>query len=246
MTRVDQALVERGLCESREKAQRLILAGKARLNGRVVAKASERAREGDQLELEAPERYVSRGGHKLEHGLRHFGIDPAGLEALDVGASTGGFTDCLLQHGAARVHAIDVGSGQLAWKLRRDPRVVTREKCNARDLAPGMLEFERPARLAVVDCSFIGLAKILPAVVALLAAPAKVVALVKPQFEAGRMEVDKGAGVITDPAIHQRVLAEVRAFVESQPGLAWVGSTESPLVGPAGNKEYLALIEKHS
>jgi 23S rRNA (cytidine1920-2'-O)/16S rRNA (cytidine1409-2'-O)-methyltransferase len=247
MIRLDQALVERGLCESREKAKRLILAGQVRVNGQPARKPSDQVKPGDTLALDAPEKYVSRGGHKLEHALLHFRLDVAGLVALDLGASTGGFTDCLLQHGAAKIFAVDVGQGQLAWKLRRDPRVVVMEKINARYLKPEQMPgLFSPAALAVVDCSFISLQKILPPAVALLKPDGKIVALIKPQFEAGRAEVDKGRGVITDAAVHERVLEELRKFVAAQTGLGWRGVTESPLLGPAGNKEFLVLIEKTS
>ncbi len=247
MIRLDQALVERGLCDSREKAKRAILAGQVRVNAQPARKASDPIRTGDEISLTAPEKFVSRGGHKLEHALLHFKLDVTGLTALDLGASTGGFTDCLLQHGAARVFAVDVGQGQLAWKLRCDPRVVVLEKTNARHLGLGHLPQPFiPAGLAVIDCSFISLQKILPPAVALLKNDGKIVALVKPQFEAGKTEVDQGHGVITDPAIHRRVLAELEAFVAAQTGLAWRGVTESPLLGPAGNKEFLVLIEKTS
>ena len=245
MERLDQALVERGLSDSREKAKRAILAGQVRVNGQVAAKPSDSVRPADRVELAAPEKFVSRGGFKLEHGLNHFHIDVTGLTALDVGASTGGFTDCLLQRGATRVYAIDVGHGQLAWKLRQDPRVVVMEKTNARELTPQRFQQPfSPAHLAVVDCSFISLRKILPPTVALLKTPARIVALIKPQFEAGKEEADRGAGVIKDPAIHARVLAELEAFVATQHELRWAGVTESPILGPAGNKEFLALIEK--
>jgi 23S rRNA (cytidine1920-2'-O)/16S rRNA (cytidine1409-2'-O)-methyltransferase len=244
-SRLDQALVDRGLCPSREKAKRAILAGTVKINGQRAHKASDTVRESDRVSVDEPEKFVSRGGHKLEHALEHFQIDVAGLIAIDLGASTGGFTDCLLQRGAARVYAVDVGHGQLAWKLRQDPRVVVMEKTNARDLSPA--SFPQPfngADLIVIDCSFISLQKLLPAAVALLRPSAKLVALVKPQFEAGKTEVDKGEGVITDPAIHERVLRELRAFVEEMENLNWIGVTESPLLGPAGNKEFLVLLEK--
>jgi 23S rRNA (cytidine1920-2'-O)/16S rRNA (cytidine1409-2'-O)-methyltransferase len=245
MIRLDQALVERGLCDSREKAKRLILAGQVRINAQPARKASEPVKPDDALTVDAPEQYVSRGGHKLEHALRHFQLNVNGLVALDLGASTGGFTDCLLQHGAARVFAVDVGQGQLAWKLRRDPRVVVMEKTNARYLAIGQMPKSfAPGDLAVIDCSFISLQNILPPAVALLKPDGKIVALVKPQFEAGRAEVDRGRGVITDAAVHGRVLDELKTFVGAQTGLDWRGVTESPLLGPAGNKEFLALIEK--
>lgn len=245
MTRIDQALVERGLCESREKAKRAIMAGQVRVNGQVAHKPSETIAPTALLELTAGEKFVSRGGLKLEHALEQFRLDVRGLRTLDLGASTGGFTDCLLQRGAAQVYAVDVGQGQLAWKLRRDPRVVVMERTNARELTPASFPSPfNPLDLAACDCSFISLRKILPAAVALLAASAKIVALVKPQFEAGKAEADKGAGVIRDPAIHQRVLRELEAFANGQPGLRWQAAIESPLLGPAGNKEFLALIEK--
>jgi len=170
-----------------------------------------------------------------------------GWVALDLGASTGGFTDCLLQHGAARVFAIDVGRGQLAWKLRQDARVVVMEKTNARGLTPDRMPTPfAPADLAVIDCSFISLRKILPAAIALLHPAGRIVALIKPQFEAGKAEADRGRGVIRDPEIHGRVLKELQEFVLARPGLIWRGMVESPLAGPAGNKEFLALIEKAS
>lgn len=196
----------------------------------------------DEIALAAPEKFVSRGGFKLEHALKHFQLDAAGLVAIDLGASTGGFTDCLLQASAERVFAVDVGRGQLAWKLRNDPRVAVMEKTNARHLTPA--QFPNPFDLAVIDCSFISLRKILPAAVPLLKARGKIVALIKPQFEAGKAEADKGRGVISDPAIHERVLSELRDFVSTQAGLCWRGVVESPLLGPAGNKEFLTLIEK--
>jgi len=244
MGRLDQALVERGLCESREKAKRAVMAGQVRVNASLARKPSDTVKPEDKLTLVAPDRFVSRGGLKLDHALNHFHLDVAGQTAIDLGASTGGFTDCLLQHGAAKVYAVDVGQGQLAWKLRQDPRVVVMERTNARALTPASFPPPfTPADLAVVDCSFISLQKILPPAVALLRPFAKLVALIKPQFEAGKTEADRGAGVIRDPAIHQRVLRELEQFVAAGGGLRWVGVTESPLLGPAGNKEFLALIE---
>jgi len=243
---LDQLLVDRGLCESRAKAQRAIMAGQVRLNGHPAKKASDRVRAEDAVELLAGDKFVSRGGHKLEHALVHFGMRVKDLIALDLGASTGGFTDCLLQHGASRVFAVDVGQGQLAWKLRQDPRVVVMEQTNARHLSPASFgPAFRPFDLVVADCSFISLRRILPSAAALMQPGGKLVALVKPQFEAGKAEADRGHGVITDPAIHTRVLQELEAFVRDQPlGLAWRGVTESPLLGPAGNREFLALLEK--
>ena len=272
MTRLDQALVERGLCESRERAKRAILAGQVRINAQSAHKPSDSVKPDDRLTLDANEKYVSRGGHKLEHALRHFQLDVTGLTALDLGASTGGFTDCLLQHGAAKVFAVDVGRGQFAWKLRHDPRVVVMEKTNARHLTPKHFggasstspkpdnvasksgtRITRPSEsefrgvdLVTIDCSFISLRNILPAAIALLRPDGRIVALIKPQFEAGKAEADKGRGVISDPSVHERVLDELREFVRAQPGLRWQGVVESPLLGPAGNKEFLALIEKTS
>ncbi|MGD0351368.1 MAG: TlyA family RNA methyltransferase [Verrucomicrobiota bacterium] len=245
MTRLDQALVERGLCESREKAKRAVLAGQVRINSRPARKPGQPVKPADTLTLDAGEKYVSRGGHKLEHALRHFQLDASGRVALDLGASTGGFTDCLLQHGAAKVFAVDVGRGQLAWKLRLDRRVVVMEKTNARLLTAAQFPQPfAPVDLAVIDCSFISLRKILPAAVPLLKPDGKIVALIKPQFEAGKDEADRGRGVIRDAAIHERVLAELQKFVAAQSGLCWRNVVESPLLGPAGNKEFLVLIEK--
>jgi 23S rRNA (cytidine1920-2'-O)/16S rRNA (cytidine1409-2'-O)-methyltransferase len=247
MTRLDQALVERGLCESRERAKRAILAGQVRINAQSAHKPSDSVKPDDRLTLDADEKYVSRGGHKLEHALNHFHLDVTRLTALDLGASTGGFTDCLLQHGAAKVFAVDVGRGQFAWKLRHDPRVVVMEKTNARHLTAAQFPQPfSPADLAVIDCSFISLRNILPAAIALLRPDGRIVALIKPQFEAGKAEADKGRGVISDPSVHERVLNELREFVRAQSGLRWQGVVESPLLGPAGNKEFLALIEKTS
>ncbi len=245
MNRLDQMLVERGLCDSREKAKRAVMAGTVKINGQPAHKPSDSVKPQDELTLDVPEQFVSRGGHKLEHALNHFGLDVTGRIAIDLGASTGGFTDCLLQRGATKVFAVDVGQGQLAWKLRQDNRVVVMEKTNAREITPQI--FPKPfdlADLVVIDCSFISLRKILPPAIALLRPSGKIVALIKPQFEAGKAEVDKGEGVITDPAIHQRVLRELEEFVGGLSGVVWRGTTESPLLGPAGNKEFLVLIEK--
>lgn len=242
MTRLDQALVERCLCESRERAKRAILAGQIRINGQLAGKPSDSVKDSDQLTIEAGEKFVSRGGQKLEHALKHFNLDVTGFIAIDLGASTGGFTDCLLQSGATKVFAVDVGQGQFAWKLRKDKRVVVMEKTNARFLKPE--QFPQPFDLAVIDCSFISLRKILPPAIPLLKPDGKIVALIKPQFEAGKAEADKGRGVISDPKIHERVLSELREFVLAQAGLCWRDVVESPLLGPAGNKEFLALIEK--
>jgi 23S rRNA (cytidine1920-2'-O)/16S rRNA (cytidine1409-2'-O)-methyltransferase len=246
MTRVDQALVDRGLCESREKAKRAIMAGQVLLNGQPARKPSDPVADGDPLSLATPEKFVSRGGYKLEHALQHFAVDVRGLTAIDLGASTGGFTDCLLQSGARQVYAVDVGHGQLAWKLRGNPQVVVLEKTNARHLTPErMPQPFAPGDLVVIDCSFISLRKILPPAVALLRPAGKIIALIKPQFEAGKEEADKGAGVITDPEVHDRIIRELESFVVTEGQMKWRGVVESPLRGPAGNKEFLVLLEKH-
>lgn len=245
--RLDQALVERGFCPSREKAQRAILAGQVRVNEQLGRKPSDLVHSSDQVTLLAPERYVSRGGYKLEHGLSYFQLHVQGWTAVDLGASTGGFTDCLLQHGAARVYAVDVGQGQLAWKLRQDPRVVVMERVNARRLTRG--DFAQPfseVDLVVIDCSFISLQKVLPNAVSLVRPAGTIVALIKPQFEAGREEADRGAGVITDPAIHARVLQELERFAQEKMLLDWCGVVESPLLGPAGNKEFIVKLKRRA
>jgi 23S rRNA (cytidine1920-2'-O)/16S rRNA (cytidine1409-2'-O)-methyltransferase len=245
MLRVDQALVARGLCGSREKAKRAIMAGQVRINHRLVNKPNEGVKGTDRLTLVEPEKYVSRGGLKLEHALRYFQIDVRDGTAIDLGASTGGFTDCLLQHGAAKVYAVDVGQGQLAWKLRQDPRVVVMEKTNARELASAKFPAPfSPVDVVVIDCSFISLLKIFPAAIALLRDSGNILALIKPQFEAGKKEANKGRGVITDPSIHERVVGEIENYVRNQAGMQWRGIIESPLLGPAGNKEFLVRIEK--
>ena len=259
--RLDVELVRRGLVPSRTRAVEAIDAGRVLVAGSLALTPARQVAADEQVSITAVDaEFVSRGGHKLARGLDAFAIDVGGRNAVDVGASTGGFTDCLLQRGAARVFAVDVGRGQLAWKLRRDPRVVVMEKTNARELTPAKFPHPfTPVDLVVIDCSFISLRKILPAAIGILReartlvrskpespaqAPGKILALIKPQFEAGKREADRGAGVIRDAAIHQRVLGELEKFVASQAGLRWAGVTESPLRGPAGNKEFLALIEK--
>lgn len=239
--RLDQRVVELGLTESREKAQRLIRAGSVKVNACVETKPSHAVSETDALLLVEQERFVSRGGEKLEAAFRHFGLEVAGAVCLDVGASTGGFTDCLLQHGAARVYAVDVGKGQLHWKLRTDPRVVVMDGVNARYLKPS--DLPEPPAFATVDVSFISLTKVLPAVTQVLASGGRIVSLIKPQFEAGRDEVGKG-GVVRDPAVREEVVERVRRFGAEQLRLEWIGVCPSPLEGPAGNVEFLALWKK--
>lgn len=235
--RLDQLLVERGLAESRARAQALLMAGRVRVGegdgARLDRKAGDLVDPGVAVAVAAPLPYVSRGGEKLAGALDAFGVDPAGRVCLDVGASTGGFTDALLQRGAVRVHAIDVGRGQLADALRRDPRVVSRERTNARDLAPDLLG--EPVSLAVVDVSFISLRLVLPALAGCLAPGGEVVALVKPQFEAGRGRAPRG--VVRDPAAHREVLAAALGDARAA-GLVPLGLVVSPLLGPAGNREF--------
>jgi 23S rRNA (cytidine1920-2'-O)/16S rRNA (cytidine1409-2'-O)-methyltransferase len=235
--RLDVALVERGLVESRAKAQALVLAGLVFSGTRRLDKAGELVGEGTALAIKGQEHpWVSRGGLKLVKGLDHFGIDPAGLTCLDVGASTGGFTDVLLTRGAARVYAVDVGHGQLAWKLRQDPRVTVLERTNARHLTAG--EVPEPVGLVVCDASFIGLEILLPAPMALVAAGGHLVALIKPQFEVGKGRVGKG-GVVRDPALHAEVCARLSDWLGGRPGWRVLGITPSPITGPEGNVEFL-------
>ena len=241
--RLDVLLVARGLAPSRERARALIMAGAARVNGARAEKPGTLVARDASIAL-APEaaelRYVSRGGLKLEHALNTFALDPAGLVCLDVGASTGGFTDVLLRRGAARVYAVDVGRGQLAWPLRNDARVVVMERTNIRHLTA----LPEPAGCAVMDVSFISLRLVLPAVAALVVPAGWVVALVKPQFEAGRAEADRGAGVISDPRVHVRVLRDLLAWLAaSEARLAGRGLAVSPITGRDGNHEYLLHLE---
>ena len=230
-------LVERGLVESRTRAQALILAGLVFSGERRVAKAGDAVAADQPLAVRGRDHpWVSRGGLKLVAGLDHFAIDATGAVALDVGASTGGFTDVLLAHGAARVYAVDVGHGQLAWKLRQDPRVVVLERTNARTLGQDLVP--EPVTLVVCDASFIGLELVLPAALALAAPGARLVALIKPQFEVGKGEVGKG-GVVRDPALHAAVCARIADWLAARPGWRVLGLRESPILGPEGNKEFL-------
>jgi len=234
--RSDQLLVRRGLAESRTRAQALIMAGAVFSGERKLAKAGEMLAEDSPLEVRGKDHpWVSRGGIKLDHGLTHFGFDVSGAVALDVGSSTGGFTDVLLSRGAAKVYAVDVGTNQLAWKMRQDPRVIVHEQTNARNLDSSIIR--EPIDIVVCDASFISLGKVLEAPLKLARAGAKLVALVKPQFEAGREEVGKG-GVVRDPEVHARVCAQAEAWVQSR-GWAVLGVTPSPITGPEGNVEFL-------
>jgi 23S rRNA (cytidine1920-2'-O)/16S rRNA (cytidine1409-2'-O)-methyltransferase len=235
--RADQLLVERGLAESRSRAQALILAGLVFVGERRVEKAGESVASDTVLTVKGRDHpWVSRGGVKLAHAIDHFGVDATDLTALDIGASTGGFTDVLLGRGAARVYAVDVGHGQLAWKLRQDPRVVVHERLNARYLTREHVP--EPVDLIACDASFISLAMVLPAALLLAARRAALVALIKPQFEAGREHVGKG-GVVRDPAIHRVVCDRAAAWVGAQSGWTVVGIVESPILGPEGNREFL-------
>src|SRR5437870_2382049 len=241
--RADQLLVDQGLAESRAKAQALILAGLVSTAGRRIDKPGTMFAEDAELMVAGRDHpWVSRGGIKLAFALDHFALDPAGMVALDIGASTGGFTDVLLAKGVARVHAVDVGRGQLAWKLRQDPRVTVHEGVNARYLSRA--EIPESIELVTCDASFIGLATLLPAPLALTATnAAALVALIKPQFEAGPSDVGKG-GVVRDPAIHHAVCERIAAWVGAQPGWRVIGITESPITGPAGNREFLIYARK--
>jgi 23S rRNA (cytidine1920-2'-O)/16S rRNA (cytidine1409-2'-O)-methyltransferase len=232
--RLDQLVVDRGLAPSRERARALVLAAQVTVDGEVITKAGTQVDENADVALATPDHpYVGRGGLKLAHALDAFGIEVTGREALDIGASTGGFTDVLLQRGAARIVALDVGHGQIDWTLRHDPRVVVIEHFNARHLS--LADLPGPVDVVAIDVSFISLRQILPVVPPLLRPGADVVALVKPQFEAGRAEVRKG--VIRDAAVHQRVIDEVSASAAAV-GLTPVASTPSPITGQKGNVEF--------
>jgi 23S rRNA (cytidine1920-2'-O)/16S rRNA (cytidine1409-2'-O)-methyltransferase len=241
--RLDMLLVERGLVESRAKAQALVLAGAVWSGDRRLDKPGQPVAADAPIELKGRDHpWVSRGGVKLAHALDHFAIDPAGAVALDVGASTGGFTDVLLTRGATRVYAVDVGHGQLAWKLRQDPRVVVLEKTNARYLTRS--EIPEAPDLVVCDASFIGLRTVLPAALDLAAPQARLGALIKPQFEAGRERVGKG-GVVRDPALHRAICDDIAAWLGAT-GWAVLGLTESPILGPEGNKEFLVAARREA
>ena len=239
--RIDRVLVERGLVESREQAVRLILAGEVLVDGKRVDKAGALVAREASVEVQGRTPFVGRGGEKLAHALDAFQMKVAGRVCLDVGASTGGFTDCLLQRGAARVYAVDVGTGQLDVRLCKDPRVVVMEKTNARALDPRI--FGEQPTLAVIDVSFISLEKILPSVFGVLAPRGEVVALVKPQFEVGREAVGKG-GVVRDPALHRQAVARLARYAVLR-GWHVLGVTASPLRGPKGNREFFLHCSSH-
>jgi 23S rRNA (cytidine1920-2'-O)/16S rRNA (cytidine1409-2'-O)-methyltransferase len=239
--RLDKLLVQRGLVSSRERAQALIMEGKVLMDGTRVDKAG--ALVSTECELFLKDRdlpYVSRGGLKLEKALKVFGVDAEGKTCMDVGASTGGFTDCLLKKGAKKVYAVDVGYGQLAWSLKQDPRVVSLERRNIRYLSPG--DIGEQADLAVVDTAFISLKKVLPNVMRLIKEGGEIIALIKPQFEVGKGRVGKG-GVVKDKKDHEMVIEEISRFAKGL-GLKELGLTESPLLGPKGNREFFIYLKK--
>jgi 23S rRNA (cytidine1920-2'-O)/16S rRNA (cytidine1409-2'-O)-methyltransferase len=240
--RADQLLVDRGLAESRQRAQALILAGLVFASEQRIEKSGELLADSTEIEVRGRDHpWVSRGGLKLVRALDHFAIDVTGLVALDIGASTGGFTDVLLAHGAAKVHAVDVGRGQLAWKLRQDKRVIVHEGVNARYLSA--TEIPEPVDIVTCDASFIGLATVLPAALTLTKPHSLLVALIKPQFEAGPAAVGKG-GVVRDPEIHRAVCDAVAVWVEARAGWSVLGIVESPIAGPAGNREFLLCARR--
>lgn len=233
-------VVQRGLAPSREQAKRLILAGEVMVNGQPLTKQGTLVDLEAEIAVKEPPRFVSRGGLKLEGALIHFGIDVTGRIALDVGSSTGGFTDCLLQRGAVKVHAFDVGTNQLVWKLRSDPRVHSRENYNVRHLKPE--DVGERVDVLVADVSFISLTLVLPPAIAVLNPGADAVVLVKPQFELSREEIGRG-GIVRDPAAHQKACDKIEAFVRSQTGLEWKGIIESSIKGTDGNREFLAWFK---
>lgn len=239
--RLDVLLVQRGLCPSREQAKRLILAGEVLVNGEPLTKHGTSIADDSEIVIKDPPRFVSRGGLKLEGALLHYGIDVTGFTALDVGASTGGFTDCLLQRGAVKVYAFDVGTNQLVWKLRNDPRVVSREKFNVRHMQPA--DLSEPINIVVADVSFISLTLVLPPVFPLLKPGAHGVVLVKPQFELQREDIGKG-GIVRDSALHQRACDKIEHFIKSHADLEWCGLVESSIQGTDGNREFLAWFRK--
>lgn len=243
--RIDKLLVERGLADSRGRAQALIMAGSVLVDERRVEKPSEAFSAEANIRIKGgghETRYVGRGGLKLESALVHFNIRPDAYVCIDIGSSTGGFTDCLLQHGAAKVVAIDSGTNQLVWSLRNDPRVEVRENTNARNLLP--VDFDQQFDLAVIDVSFISVTKLLPVIVPFLKESGRIITLIKPQFEVGKGEVGKG-GIVRESEKHERVVSEINSFAESI-GLACVGVIDSPILGAEGNKEFLALYDRRA
>jgi 23S rRNA (cytidine1920-2'-O)/16S rRNA (cytidine1409-2'-O)-methyltransferase len=239
--RLDQLLVQRGLAESREQAQRLIRAGSVQADGQRAGKPGHQYAPDTRLSVREKDQYVSRGGLKLEGAWKEFGFKLDGAVCLDIGSSTGGFTDFMLQHGAARVYAVDCGTNQIHYRLRQDPRVTVMEKTNARYLKEG--DLPEAVDFCTIDTSFISLTLILPPLLPLLKPGGTLVSLIKPQFEAGRGQVGKG-GVVRDPEVHREVIEKIRSFGTGELGLRWLGLCTSPITGPAGNVEFLAYWER--
>ena len=234
-------LHQRGLCASREQAKRLVLAGEVMAGTEVLTKPGMMLDDATELTVKTPPKYVGRGGLKMEGALQHFGVDATGRVCLDIGASTGGFTDCLLQHGAAKVYAFDVGTNQLAWKIRSDARVISREGFNVRHLQPA--DVPEPLDLIVADVSFISLTLVLPPTLPLLRAGGDAIVLVKPQFELSRDEIGKG-GIVREPELHEKACAKIRQFIDATQGVCWAGLMDSPITGTDGNREFLAWIKR--
>jgi 23S rRNA (cytidine1920-2'-O)/16S rRNA (cytidine1409-2'-O)-methyltransferase len=239
--RIDQALVQSGQAPSREQAKRLVMAGEVMLGDEVITKPGWLVRADAVLTVKQPPKFVSRGGLKMEGALAHFGVDVTGLTGMDVGASTGGFTDCLLQRGAVKVYAFDVGTNQMVWKLRNDPRVICRENFNVRHMQPA--DVPEQVDIIVADVSFISLTLVLPGALSVLKPGGQAVVLVKPQFELTRDDIGPG-GIVRDPALHSRACQRIQDFVEARPDLEWRGLTESSIQGTDGNREFLAWFGK--
>ena len=241
--RLDKLIVEKKLASTRQKAQALILAGQVLVGSHRADKSGTMIPIDSEITIKGQDcPYVSRGGFKLAKGIEYFSIDPASLICADIGASTGGFTDCLLQNGARKIYAVDVGYGQLDWKLRQDDRVIVKERTNARHLTPK--DFDEPINLAVIDAAFISLKLLIPPLLPLFASEISILALIKPQFEVGKGKVGKG-GVIRDPDLHQQVIEDILSFTADL-NLTSMGTTESPILGPKGNKEFLVYLKGHN
>ncbi|MES2594775.1 MAG: TlyA family RNA methyltransferase [Verrucomicrobiota bacterium] len=239
--RIDQALVQSGQAPSREQAKRLVMAGEVMLGDAVITKPGWLVRADAVLTVKQPPKFVSRGGLKMEGALEHFGVDVTGLIGMDVGASTGGFTDCLLQRGAVKVYAFDVGTNQMVWKMRNDPRVICRENFNVRHMQP--TDVPEQVDIIVADVSFISLTLVLPGALTALKPGGQAVVLVKPQFELTRDDIGPG-GIVRDPELHDRACQRIQDFVQAQPNLEWRGLTESSIQGTDGNREFLAWFGK--
>lgn len=239
--RLDVLLHRRALCASREQAKRLILAGEVSVSGEPVTKPGTLVAEDAEIIVREPPRYVSRGGFKLEGALQHFHVDVTGCTCMDIGSSTGGFTDCLLQHGAVKIHALDVGTNQLVWKLRSDPRVHCQENFNVRHMKPEHIG--ENVDVIVADVSFISLTLVLPPAIDLLKPGGNAIVLVKPQFELSREEVGRG-GIVREPELHEKACRKIEDFVRSRSDLKWMGLMDSPITGTDGNREFLAWFQK--